>query len=116
MKKLLAILLSLCIVSVFAVPVFADANSDYLASIKAYQARIDAQNDAYKKFIAAEAARLQARADADNAAYLKSIAAQAAKAQAQTDAGTKAILADAAARQARAVADNAAYLKSLLNK
>ena len=39
MKKLLAILISLCMVSAFAVPVFADANSDYIAAVKAYQAR-----------------------------------------------------------------------------
>ena len=32
MKKLLAILISLCMVSAFAVPVFADANSDYIAA------------------------------------------------------------------------------------
>ena len=34
MKKLLAILISLCMVSSFAVPVFADANSDYIAAVK----------------------------------------------------------------------------------
>ena len=49
MKKLLAILISLCMVSAFAVPVFADANSDYIAAVKAYQAQI-----------AAKEARLQA--------------------------------------------------------
>mgnify|MGYP003265603458 CR=1 FL=1 len=38
MKKLLAILISLCMVSAFAVPVFADANSDYIAAVKDYQA------------------------------------------------------------------------------
>ena len=43
MKKLLAILISLCMVSAFAVPVFADANSDYIAAVKAYQAQIAAK-------------------------------------------------------------------------
>jgi len=47
MKKLLAILISLCMVSAFAVPVFADANSDYIAAVKAYQAQIAAKEAAY---------------------------------------------------------------------
>jgi K+-transporting ATPase ATPase B chain len=46
MKKLLAILISLCMVSAFAVPVFADANSDYIAAVKAYQAQIAAKEAA----------------------------------------------------------------------
>ena len=46
-KKLLAILISLCMVSAFAVPVFADANSDYIAAVKAYQAQIAAKEAAY---------------------------------------------------------------------
>ncbi len=32
-----------CMVSAFAVPVFADANSDYIAAVKAYQAQIAAK-------------------------------------------------------------------------
>ncbi|WP_298732153.1 hypothetical protein [uncultured Subdoligranulum sp.] len=47
MKKLLAFLLSVCMVTVFAVPAFADANSDYIAAVKAYQAQIAAQEAAY---------------------------------------------------------------------
>ena len=47
MKKLLAVLISLCMVSAFAVPVFADANSDYIAAVKAYQAQIAAKEAAY---------------------------------------------------------------------
>ena len=35
MKKFLAVLISLCMVSLLAVPVFADANSDYIAAVKA---------------------------------------------------------------------------------
>ena len=47
MKKLLAILIFLCMVSAFAVPVFADANSEYIAAVKAYQAQIAAKEAAY---------------------------------------------------------------------
>lgn len=47
MKKFLAVLISLCMVSLLAVPVFADANSDYIAAVKAYQAQIAAKEAAY---------------------------------------------------------------------
>lgn len=35
MKKLLSALLAICMVCMFAVPVFADANDDYIAAVKA---------------------------------------------------------------------------------
>ena len=40
MKKLLSALLAICMVCMFAVPVFADANDDYIAAVKAYQQEI----------------------------------------------------------------------------
>ena len=51
MKKFLAVLISLCMVSLLAVPVFADANSDYIAAVKAYQAQIAAREAAYVKAV-----------------------------------------------------------------
>ena len=53
MKKFLAVLISLCMVSLLAVPVFADANSDYIAAVKAYQAQIAAKEAAYTASLAA---------------------------------------------------------------
>ena len=47
MKKLLAFLLSVCMVSAFSVTAFADANSDYIAAVQAYQAQIAAKESAY---------------------------------------------------------------------
>ena len=78
MKKLLAILISLCMVSAFAVPVFADANSDYIAAVKAYQAQIAAKEAAYTAAVDAYSKNAKAKADADSAAILK--AAKAAQA------------------------------------
>ena len=77
MKKLLAILISLCMVSAFAVPVFADANSDYIAAVKAYQAQIAAKEAAYTAAVDAYSKNAKAKADADSAAILK--AAKAAR-------------------------------------
>lgn len=71
MKKLLAILISLCMVSAFAVPVFADANSDYIAAVKAYQAQIAAKEAAYTAAVDAYSKNAKAKADADSAAILK---------------------------------------------
>ena len=79
MKKLLAILISLCMVSAFAVPVFADANSDYIAAVKAYQAQIAAKEAAYTAAVDAYSKNAKAKADADSAAILK--AAKAAQAR-----------------------------------
>ena len=47
MKKLLSALLAICMVCMFAVPVFADANDDYIAAVKAYQQEIAAKEAAY---------------------------------------------------------------------
>ena len=47
MKKLLSALLAICMVCMFAVPVFADANDDYIAAVKAYQQEIAANEAAY---------------------------------------------------------------------
>ena len=71
MKKLLAILISLCMVSAFAVPVFADANSDYIAAVKAYQAQIAAKEAAYTAAVDAYSKNAKAKANADSAAILK---------------------------------------------
>ena len=68
MKKLLAVLISLCMVSAFAVPVFADANSDYIAAVKAYQAQIAAKEAAYVAAVDAYSKNAKAKADADSAA------------------------------------------------
>ena len=38
MKKLLSALLAICMVCMFAVPVFADANDDYIAAVKSLSA------------------------------------------------------------------------------
>ena len=78
MKKFLAVLISLCMVSLLAVPVFADANSDYIAAVKAYQAQIAAKEAAYTAAVDAYAKNAKAKADADSAAILK--AAKAAQA------------------------------------
>ena len=43
MKKLFSALLAICMVCMFAVPVFADANDDYIAAVKAYQQEIAAK-------------------------------------------------------------------------
>ena len=64
MKKLLAILISLCMVSAFAVPVFADANSDYIAAVKAYQAQIAAKEAAYKATVEDKNKIAKAKAEA----------------------------------------------------
>lgn len=82
MKKLLAILISLCMVSAFAVPVFADANSDYIAAVKAYQAQIAAKEAAYTAAVDAYSKNAKAKADADSAAILKAAKAAQAKADA----------------------------------
>ena len=71
MKKFLAVLISLCMVSLLAVPVFADANSDYIAAVKAYQAQIAAKEAAYTAAVDAYAKNAKAKADADSAAILK---------------------------------------------
>ena len=47
MKKLFSALLAICMVCMFAVPVFADANDDYIAAVKAYQQEIAAKEAAY---------------------------------------------------------------------
>ena len=60
MKKLLAFLLSVCMVSAFAVPAFADANSDYIAAVKAYQAQVAAKEAAYTAAVQAAAQQAQA--------------------------------------------------------
>ena len=79
MKKLLAVLISLCMVSAFAVPVFADANSDYIAAVKAYQAQIAAKEAAYVAAVDAYSKNANAKADADSAAILKAARAAQAK-------------------------------------
>ena len=104
MKKLLAILISLCMVSAFAVPVFADANSDYIAAVKAYQAQIAAKEAAYTAAVDAYSKNAKAKADADSAAILK--AAKAA--QAKADADCLAVIAAGKAAQSQADARVAA--------
>ena len=123
MKKLLAILISLCMVSAFAVPVFADANSDYIAAVKAYQAQIAAKEAAYTAAVDAYSKNAKAKADADSAAILKAAKAAQAKAdadclaviaagkaaQSQADARVAAVIAAGKATQAKADAREAAY-------
>ena len=106
MKKLLAILISLCMVSAFAVPVFADANSDYIAAVKAYQAQIAAKEAAYTAAVDAYSKNAKAKADADSAAILK--AAKAA--QAKADADCLAVIAAGKAAQSQADARVAAVI------
>lgn len=88
MKKLLAILISLCMVSAFAVPVFADANSDYIAAVKAYQAQADARVAA----VIAAGKATQAKADAREAAYAKAVKAYQDQIAAREAAYIKAVL------------------------
>ena len=71
MKKLLAILISLCMVSAFAVPVFADANSDYIAAVKAYQLRSPRRKLPTLQRWMHYSKNAKAKADADSAAILK---------------------------------------------
>ena len=127
MKKLLAILISLCMVSAFAVPVFADANSDYIAAVKAYQAQIAAKEAAYTAAVDAYSKNAKAKADADSAAILKAAKAAQAKAdadclaviaagkaaQSQADARVAAVIAAGKATQAKADAREAAYAKAV---
>ena len=54
MKKFLAVLISLCMLSLRAVPVFADANSNYIA-LTAYQAQIAAKWDVFHDLEAVKA-------------------------------------------------------------
>ena len=127
MKKLLAVLISLCMVSAFAVPVFADANSDYIAAVKAYQAQIAAKEAAYVAAVDAYSKNAKAKADADSAAILKAARAAQAKAdaeclaviaagkaaQAQADARVAAVIAAGKAAQASADQREAAYAKAV---
>ena len=46
-RKLFASLLAVAMFCVLAIPAFADANSDYEAAVRAYQAQIAAQEAAY---------------------------------------------------------------------
>lgn len=79
MKKLFSALLAICMVCMFAVPVFADANDDYIAAVKAYQQEIAAKEAAYTAAVNAYSKQAKAKADADSAAILK--AAKAAQAR-----------------------------------
>ena len=97
MKKLIAFLLSVCMVSAFAVPAFADANSDYIAAVKAYQAQVAAKEAAYTAAVQSAAKQAQAKADAEVAAVIA--AGQAA--QAKADAEVSAVI--AAAQMSRIV-------------
>ncbi len=92
MKKLLAILISLCMVSAFAVPVFADANSDYIAAVKAYQAQIAAKEAAYTAAVDAYSKNAKAKADAREAAYAKAVKAYQDQIAAREAAYIKAVL------------------------
>ena len=67
MKKLLSALLAICMVCMFAVPVFADANDDYIAAVKAYQQEIAAKEAAYTAAVNAYSKQAKAKADADSA-------------------------------------------------
>ena len=69
MKKLLSALLAICMVCMFAVPVFADANDDYIAAVKAYQQEIAAKEAAYADAVKAYQAQIAAR----EAAYVKAV-------------------------------------------
>ena len=80
MKKLLSALLAICMVCMFAVPVFADANDDYIAAVKAYQQEIAAKEAAYTAAVNAYSKQVKAKADADSAAILKAAKAAQAKA------------------------------------
>ena len=46
-RKLFASLLAVAMFCVLAIPAFADANSDYEAAVRAYQAQIAAREEAY---------------------------------------------------------------------
>ena len=83
MKKLLSALLAICMVCMFAVPVFADANDDYIAAVKAYQQKIAAKEAAYTAAVNAYSKQAKAKADADSAAILKAAKAAQAKADAE---------------------------------
>ena len=83
MKKLLSALLAICMVCMFAVPVFADANDDYIAAVKAYQQEIAAKEAAYTAAVNAYSKQAKAKADADSAAILKAAKAAQAKADAE---------------------------------
>lgn len=62
---------------------FADANSDYIAAVKAYQAQIAAKEAAYVAAVDAYSKNAKAKADADSAAILKAARAAQAKADAE---------------------------------
>ena len=83
MKKLLSALLAICMVCMFTVPVFADANDDYIAAVKAYQQKIAAKEAAYTAAVNAYSKQAKAKADADSAAILKAAKAAQAKADAE---------------------------------
>lgn len=106
MKKLLSALLAICMVCMFAVPVFADANDDYIAAVKAYQQEIAAKEAAYTAAVNAYSKQAKAKADADSAAILK--AARAA--QAKADAECLAVIAAGKAAQSEADAKVAAVI------
>ena len=106
MKKLLSALLAICMVCMFAVPVFADANDDYIAAVKAYQQEIAAKEAAYTAAVNAYSKQAKAKADADSAAILK--AAKAA--QAKADAECLAVIAAGKAAQSEADAKVAAVI------
>ena len=62
MKKLFSALLAICMVCMFAVPVFADANDDYIAAVKAYQQEIAAKEAAYTAAVNAYSKQAKAKA------------------------------------------------------
>ena len=62
MKKLFAALLAIAMFSVMALPAFADANSDYLAAVKAYQNQIAAREEAYAAAVKTYQAQSAAKA------------------------------------------------------
>lgn len=111
MKKLLAFLLSVCMVSAFAVPAFADANSDYIAAVKAYQAQVAAKEAAYTAAVQAAAQQAQAKADAECLAVI----AAGKAAQAKADAEVAAVIAAGKATQAAADRREAAYATAVKN-
>lgn len=95
MKKLLVILLALCMVFTFAVPAFADCDCAYIASVRAYQRQIARNEAAYMAAVEAYARDAKAKADAESAAILQAAKVLQAKADAREAAYAKAVRAQA---------------------
>ena len=85
MKKLFAALLAIAMFSVMAMPAFADANSDYLAAVKAYQNQIAAREEAYAAAVKTYQAQSAAKAKAEGEAIIAAGKAAAAAKKAEAE-------------------------------